>query len=205
MEENVQELLLNYIFMEGNYSLDDYPQNIEIINSIEDSFLYQLKDPRLLLLSEKTTREEISRYQHKLSVLRGKLLNDGTVSILKDYNSLQEERLNKKLLMQTHFPDYPYLDENASILGYYDFTVEGMQQIYTLLDNQSQDYFIGFTYDKDEPKAKEKRTITVQYLKRLEEDTDYLYKASHDTYNNHELYLLRKQPKVKVKTLVRTR
>ena len=197
-KHSIQALLLAFMKDQANYNLDNYSQNIEIVSSFPNSFAYLLKDPRLLLLSD-VSKEDISRYEFEVMALKGKLSLTGLIDLSNDNYNIQE-RIYRKGLIDCYLPEYPFLNDDASIIANYNWTVEGMAQIFTLLENQSQDYFIGFGFSQDDPKAKEKRLVAEHYLEELRQESDLAYDGYYERYKNNELYMLAKSPKVLKKT-----
>lgn len=202
-ERSLQLLITDYLLEEGRYYSENYPQNIEIINSVPESLNFVMRDPRIVLISEKAYRVDIDRYKEKIHALTGRLDQNGLIELHKNYNAIQEEIVNRNYIISSFLKDYPYLDENGSVIGYYDWIIEGMQQIFTLLNNQTQDYYIGFGIPKVDKEHKIKKSIAESYIEELELETDGQYEGIHDIYHDTDLYLLRKKPKVKVKTLTR--
>jgi uncharacterized protein YggL (DUF469 family) len=61
-----------------------------------------------------------------------------------------------------------------------------------MLDNASQDYFIGFGFNENDPKADEKRIVVEHFIKELREETSYTYDGSYEKCNDNELYMISK-------------
>lgn len=194
---SIQTLLLAFIIDQGNYNLENYSQNIEIISPFYDSFSYLLKDPRLLLLSKNITQEEINKHEFEVMAMRGKLSLNGLIELSDDRLNPQE-RVYKKGLLDFYLPEYPFLNDDASIIANYNWTVEGMGEIFTLLENTSQDYFIGFGFNEDDPRALEKRIVAEHFIDELRLESSFNYDGYYEKYKDNELYMIAKKPKVKV-------
>lgn len=202
-DERTNKLIASYLLDEGNFDSLNYPQTIEIINTIPGSLNYQIQDPYTVLISENAYREDIDKYKNKLLALKGKITPTGEIYLPMTYNLLMEEVIQRNIIIRTFLKEYPKINENAAIIGNYDWTGEGMEQIFTLLHNESQDYFITFAFSQDDPKYNDKVRVTESYIGILLDETYEAYEELHDTYKDTELYLLRKKPKVKRKTLTR--
>ncbi len=193
-KHSIQTLLLALMIDEGKYNPDNYSQNIEIVSPFYDSFTYLLKDPRLLLLSDDITKEQIKKYEFNINILKGKLDLNGLVELSND-NYNPQERIYLRGIRDYCIPEYPYLNEDASVLVNYDWTINGMAQIFTLLSNTSQDYYVGFGFREDDPRASEKRTVTEKFIEEIRQESDYEYEDCYEKYKNTELYLISKKPK----------
>ena len=195
-KHSIQTLLLAFMIDQANYNLDKYSQNIEIISPFFDSFAYLLKDPRLLLLSNNISQKDINKYEFEVMALRGKLSSEGLISLSDDILPIPE-RIYKKGLIDCYLQDYPFLNDDASVIANYDWTVEGMAQLFTLLENTSQDYFIGFGFQENDPRALEKRLVAEHFIDELRQESSLEYDGFYEKYKNTELYMLAKSPKVK--------
>ncbi len=197
MKKSIQELMADYLIEEGEYHSNNYPQNIEIISSVKDSLNYIIRDPRILLISDNVSREDIDHYKRKINAIKGVLTSNHTIKLPNQYNLLQDDQLYRRRMISTYLKEYPELNDNAAIIGIYDWTIEGMEQIFTLLPNLTQDYYIGFGIDIDDPDYRKKMLLTNSYVKELIDETDGLYEGLHDRYLDTELYLVKKKPKIK--------
>jgi hypothetical protein len=193
-KHKIQTLLLALMIDEGKYNPDNYSQNIEIISPFYDSFTYLLKDPRLLLLSD-VSKEQIKEHEFEINALSGRLGISGLVELSHDRYTAQE-LIYLKGIRDYCIPNYPFLDEKAAIIANYEWSVEGMAQIFTLLTNTSQDYYVGFGFKEDDPRALEKRIITEHFLEELRQESDYNYEDCYEKYKDTELYMISKKPKV---------
>ena len=201
--KKTNELIASYLLEEGKFDFLDYPQTIEIINTVQGSLNFLIQDPYTVLISDKAYREDIDKYKRRLLALKGKLTNNGEIYLPPTYNLLMDEIIQRNKIINNFLKEYPKIDENAAIIGNYDWTIEGMEQIFTLLHNQSQDYFIGFGIDKEDLQHNTKMSLVESYIEELNIETDGVYEGIHDTYQDTELYLLKKASKVKTKTLTR--
>ena len=197
---DLNKLLADYLIEEGRYDSDYYPQNIEIISKIPDSLNFQMRDPRIVLLSEKAYREDINAFKYKVNAIRGKLTMEGLIKINSQYNSIMDEEIIRRRIRREFFSEYPYLNEQAAIIGKYDWTKEGTRQMETLLLNETQDYYLLFGFSRDDEDRLSKKHIIESYIDHIEFSTFEEYKGTHDTSNGHELYILRKDPKIKRRT-----
>ena len=191
-KHKIQTILLALMIDEGKYNPDNYSQNIEIISPFYESFTYLLKDPRLLLLSD-VSKEQIKEHEFEINALNGRLGISGLVELSHD-NYTAQELIYLKGIRDYCIPNYPFLDDKAAVIANYDWSVEGMAQIFTLLTNTSQDYYVGFGFSEDDPKANEKRIIAEHFIEELRLETNLQYDGLYEKYKDKQLYLLAKSP-----------
>ncbi len=192
MQNNtIKSLLANYLLEEGKYDIDNYSQNIEIINSIPESIALEIGSPRIVLISEQVNSALIDKFRGRVQAVPGRLNKDGRIEI--NFDSLKNKALSSNIEVSRYLPKFPFLNEDAAVIGYYDWSKEGLNQIVTLLKNETQDYFIGFGYDKYEKQAEMKERLVDFLIKTMEVVSDDQYEGIHDTHNGKELYLLKKK------------
>ena len=65
MEEknNTKLIVSSYLLEEGKFNAENYPQIIEIMNTVPESLNFVMEDPRTVLISENAYREDINRYR----------------------------------------------------------------------------------------------------------------------------------------------
>ena len=193
-EKLLQLHSLLYLIEEGKYNPDDYPQNIEIINSIPDSFTLSMETDNLVLFSKNVVRFDLRKYQ--INALKGEILPNGKLSLISVPNQLRDELYDRKQLIEKYLKGYPEINKNASIIGYHNWTNDSYEQMISILKNRSQDYYLLFAIDKNDPLYSKKRYKAEAFCKRVEEE-DTNYQTTHDTLKNNDYYLLKKKPKVK--------
>ena len=185
---------LLYLIEEGKYNPDDYSQNIEIINSIPDSFSLLMDTDNLLLFSNNVVRHDLRQYP--VNALKGELLPDGKLSLISVPNQFREEIYDKNKLIAKYLKGYPELNNDASIIGYHNWTPESYSQMNTIVNNKSQDYYLIFAIDKNDESYHKKIYTAEAFCKRVEEE-DSNYHTLHDTLKGNDYYMLKKKAKVK--------
>lgn len=185
---------LLYLIEEGKYNPDDYPQNIEIINSIPNSFTLSMEKDNLFLFSKNVVRTDLRKYQ--INALKGEILPNGKLSLISVPNQLRDELYDRKQLIEKYLKGYPEINKNASIIGYHNWTNDSYEQMISVLNNKSQDYYLLFAIAKDDPSYTQKIYKAESFCNRVEKE-DSNYHTIHDTLKNNDYYLLKKQTKVK--------
>ena len=196
-EKLLQLHSLLYLIEEGKYNPDDYPQNIEIINSIPDSFTLSMEKDNLFLFSDNVVRYDLRKFQ--INALKGEILPNGKLSLITVPNQFRDELYDRKKLIEKFLKGYPDINKNASIIGYHNWTTSSYDQMMTIIKNRSQDYYLVFAIDKDDKLYNNKIYTVESFCKRIEEDNPN-YQTTHDTLKHNDYYLLKKKVKVKKRT-----
>ncbi len=184
-EKMLQLHSLLYLIEEGKYNPDDYPQNIEIINSIPNSFTLSMEKDNLFLFSKNVVRTDLRKYQ--INALKGEILPNGKLSLISVPNQLRDELYDRKQLIEKYLKGYPEINKNASIIGYHNWTNDSYEQMISVLNNKSQDYYLLFAIAKDDPSYTQKIYKAESFCNRVENE-DSNYHTIHDTLKNNDYY-----------------